>query len=169
MPNENVTACLTLILELLIFCARISVSALNQRNVIKVTGPTKGDVWIPGQTSYPITWTQSKFSFKWNIELLDNEENKVADISTGLSEFNEVEMIHRWLVPQGVQSGNYKIKICASASPDDCSSSDLFSIRKSEGKSKKKKKTYPFVKSLNYVRTCTMQDFGVFIHCALDI
>ena len=150
MSNKNVTACLTLILEVLIFCARISVSALNQRNVITVTEPTKDDVWIPGQTSYPITWTQSKFSFKWNIVLLDNEQNKVADISTGLSEFNEVEMIHRWLVPQSLQTRNYKTQICASASPDDCGGSDSFSIRKSEGKSKSKKK-HSFVKSLNYV------------------
>ena len=136
MSNENVTAHLTLALELLIFFARISVCALNQRNVITVTEPAKGNIWISGQTSYPITWTQSKFSFKWNIVLLDKDQNKVVDISTGLSEFNEAKMIHNWLVPQSVQTGNYKIKICASASPDDCGSSDPFSIQNSEGKVK---------------------------------
>ena len=65
---------------------------------------------------------------------MDNEENKVADISTGLSEFNEDQMIHHWLIPQSIQTGSYKVQICASSSPDDCGSSDSFLIRNHEGK-----------------------------------
>lgn len=134
MLLEKITAYLALVLELFIFCARTGQCALNQQNKITVTEPGKDAIWISGQNSYPITWSQSKFSFKWNIALMDNEENKVADISTGLSEFNEDQMIHHWLIPQGIQTGSYKVQICASSSPDDCGSSDSFLIRNHEGK-----------------------------------
>ena len=133
MLLENLRTCLTLVLELFFFFAQFGKSAQDQRNIITVIEPGKGAIWLSGQHSYPITWSQSKFSFKWNIVLLDSEENKVADISTGLSEFNEGTMIHQWLVPQSVQTGSYKIQICVSSSPDDCGNSESFSIRKSEG------------------------------------
>lgn len=131
---ENATAFFTVLLEFLIFCVQICECAVNQHNVITVTQPAKDAIWISGQTSYLITWTQSKFSFKWNIALLDREKNRVTDISTGLSEFNEIEMAHHWLVPQSIQSGSYRVEICASTSSEDCGSSELFSIRNGEGK-----------------------------------
>ncbi|KAK2551006.1 Lysine-specific demethylase JMJ21, partial [Acropora cervicornis] len=110
----------------------ISECTANKRNLINVTEPEESDIWITGQTSYSIAWTQSKFSFKWDIALLDRQRNKVSDISKGLSEFDDFKMTHNWLIPQSIQSGNYRIEICASGSPDDCGSSCSFSIRNSK-------------------------------------
>ena len=134
MLLKNLTSCFTLVLELFVFFARISECSTNQQNVITITEPGKDAIWISGQNPYPITWSQSKFTFKWNIVLLDNDENKVADISTGLSEFNEVKMRHQWIVPTSIQTGKYRIRICATNTPEDCGSSDSFSIRNSKGK-----------------------------------
>lgn len=116
----------------------ISECTANKRNLINVTEPEENDIWITAQTSYSIAWTQSKFSFKWDIALLDRERNKVSDISKGLSEFDEFKMTHNWLIPQSIQSGNYRIEICASGSPDDCGSSYSFSIKNSKGEGKEK-------------------------------
>lgn len=126
--------CFSLSLQLFIIQERICECTKSQGNVITVTEPGKDAIWISGPNSYPITWSQSKFSFKWNIVLFDNERNKITDISTGLREFNEVEMTHQWLVPLSVQSGSYKIQICATSVPEECGSSDVFSIRNSKGK-----------------------------------
>lgn len=115
----------------------ISECTTNKRNLINVTEPEENDIWITAQTSYSIAWTQSKFSFKWDIALLDRERNKVSDISKGLSEFDEFKMTHNWLIPQSIKSGNYRIEICASGSPDDCGSSYSFSIRSSKGEGEK--------------------------------
>lgn len=124
---------LTLVTELFVF-SRLCESALNTRNTITVSQPERGAVWISGHSSYPIAWTQSKFCFKWNIELLDNEENKVVEITSGLSEFKDDVMKHSWLVPQTIQSGNYRIKICENSAPETCGNSGSFSIRNSKGK-----------------------------------
>lgn len=123
-----------LLAAMVISVIEISECTANKRNLINVTEPEESDIWITGQTSYSIAWTQSKFSFKWDIALLDRERNKVSDISKGLSEFDDFKMTHNWLIPQSIQSGNYRIEICASGSPDDCGSSYPFSIRNSKGK-----------------------------------
>lgn len=123
-----------LLAAMFISVIEISECTANKRNLINVTEPEESDIWITGQTSYSIAWTQSKFSFKWDIALLDRERNKVSDISKGLSEFDDFKMTHNWLIPQSIQSGNYRIEICASGSPDDCGSSYPFSIRNSKGK-----------------------------------
>lgn len=133
MLLENLIACFTLVTELFFF-SRLCESAVNSRNTITVNEPEKGAIWILEQTSYPIIWTQSKFCFKWNIELLDNEENKVVEISSGLSEFSEGTMRHVWLIPHTVPSGDYRVRICEHSAPEICGNSDLFSIRSSEGK-----------------------------------
>jgi len=122
-----------LLAAMFISVIEISECTANKRNLINVTEPEESDIWITGQTSYSIAWTQSKFSFKWDIALLDRERNKVSDISKGLSEFDDFKMTHNWLIPQSIQSGNYRIEICASGSPDDCGSSSSFSIRNSKG------------------------------------
>lgn len=88
---------------------------------------------MSGQHSYPIIWTQSKFCFKWDIELLDNEERKIAQISTGLSEFKEGSMRHIWLVPPTIQNGDYLIKICENSAPETCGKSSSFFIRTTKG------------------------------------
>ncbi|XP_068724426.1 bifunctional arginine demethylase and lysyl-hydroxylase PSR-like [Montipora capricornis] len=129
---RSVTFVRLFMVRLFIFGVEIFECALNQGNVIHVTEPGESDIWISGQTSYPIAWTQSKNSFKWNIALLDEKRNKVTDISEGLSEFNELKMIHHWLIPQSIQSGYYRIEICDSGSPSDCGSSNSFSIRNKE-------------------------------------
>lgn len=123
-----------LLAAMFISVIELSECTANKRNLINVTEPEESDIWITGQTSYSIAWTQSKFSFKWDIALLDRERNKVRDISKGLSEFDDFKMTHNWLIPQSIQSGNYRIEICASGSPDDCGSSYPFSIRNSKGK-----------------------------------
>ena len=123
-----------LLAAMFISVIEISECTANKRNLINVTEPEESDIWITGQTSYSIAWTQSKFSFKWDIALLDRQRNKVSDISKGLSEFDDFKMTHNWLIPQSIQSGNYRIEICASGSPDDCGSSCSFSIRNSKGK-----------------------------------
>lgn len=123
-----------LLTAMFISVIELSECTANKRNLINVTEPEESDIWITGQTSYSIAWTQSKFSFKWDIALLDRERNKVSDISKGLSEFDDFKMTHNWLIPQSIQSGNYRIEICASGSPDDCGSSYPFSIRNSKGK-----------------------------------
>lgn len=123
-----------LLAAMFISVIELSECTANKRNLINVTEPEESDIWITGQTSYSIAWTQSKFSFKWDIALLDRERNKVSDISKGLSEFDDFKMTHNWLIPQSIQSGNYRIEICASGSPDDCGSSYPFSIRNSKGK-----------------------------------
>ena len=133
MLLENLVLRLTLATELLFF-SRLCESALNQRNIITVSQPERGDVWISGHNSYPIAWTQSKYCFKWNIELLDNEENKVVEISSGLSEFKDDTMRYTWLVPQTIQSGSYRVKICENSAPETCGNSGSFSIRNSKGK-----------------------------------
>lgn len=126
--------CFAFSLQLFIIQVGICECAKNQGNVITVTEPGKDAIWISGPNSYSITWSQSKFSFKWNIVLLDSERNKITDISTGLREFNEAKMTHQWLVPSSVQSGSYRIQICATSVPDECGSSDVFSIRNSKSK-----------------------------------
>ena len=133
MLLENLIACFALVTDLLI-SSRLCEGALNTRNIITVNEPERGAIWISGQHSYPITWTQSKFCFKWNIELLDTEEKKIAEISTGLSEFNEGQMRHVWLVPSTIQTGDYRIKICENSAPETCGNSESFSIRNSKGK-----------------------------------
>lgn len=133
MLLENLIVRLTLVTELFFF-RRLCESAQKPGNVITVSEPESGTTWISGHNSYPITWTQSKSCFKWNIELLDNEENKVVEISSGLSEFKEGTMRHIWLVPQTIQSGDYRIKICENSAPETCGSSGTFTIRNSKGK-----------------------------------
>ena len=130
---ENLVVRLRFVTELFFF-SRLCESALSQGNVITISQPERGAVWISGHNSYPITWTQSKYCFKWNIELLDSEENKVVEISVGLSEFKDDAMKHSWLVPQTIQSGSYRIKICENSAPETCGNSGSFTIRKSNGK-----------------------------------
>ena len=129
----NLVVRLTLVIELFFF-SRLCESTLNPRNIITISQPERGAVWISGHNLYPIAWTQTKFCFKWNIELLDSEENKVAEVSSGLSEFKDDLMKHSWLVPQTIQSGSYRIKICENSAPESCGNSGSFSIRNSNGK-----------------------------------
>ena len=105
----------------------------NVRNIITLTNPEKHAVWVIGQNSNSISWSQSKFCFKWNIELLDNQHNKVLDISIGLSEFKEGVMRHHWMVPMTVQSGDYRIRICESNSADSCGVSETLFIKNKKG------------------------------------
>ena len=133
LENHRPILFFMLLAKMFIFVIEISECTANKRNLINVTEPEEGDIWITGQTSYSIAWTQSKFSFKWDIALLDRERNKVSDISKGLSEFHELKMTHHWLIPQSTHSGSYRIEICASGSPGDCGSSHSFSIRNSKG------------------------------------
>ena len=133
LDNHRSVLFFMLLAAIFVSVIEISECTANKRNLINVTEPEESDIWITGQTSYSIAWTQSKFSFKWDIALLDRQRNKVSDISKGLSEFDDFKMTHNWLIPQSIQSGNYRIEICASGSPDDCGSSSSFSIRNSEG------------------------------------
>jgi len=133
MLLETLVLRLTLVMELFFF-SRFCESALSPGNIITISQPERGAVWISGHNSYPIEWTQSKFCFKWNIELLDIEENKVVEISSGLSEFKDDTMKHSWLVPQTIQSGSYRIKICENSAPETCGNSGSFTIRNSNGK-----------------------------------
>ncbi|PFX23498.1 Lysine-specific demethylase 8, partial [Stylophora pistillata] len=119
---------LALVIDLLV-PSLLCEGALNSKNNITVIEPVKGAIWMSGQHSYPIIWTQSKFCFKWNIELLDHEERKIAQISTGLSEFKEGSMRHAWLVPPTIQNGDYLIKICENSAPETCGRSSSFFIR----------------------------------------
>ena len=136
MLLENVVVRLTLVTALFFF-SRLCESTLNTRNIIKISQPERGAVWISGHNSYPIAWTQSKFCFKWNIELLDSKENKVVEISSGLSEFKDDTMKHSWLVPPTIQSGSYRIKICENNAPETCGNSGSFTIRNGNGKKTK--------------------------------
>lgn len=133
MLLENLIVRLTLVTELFFF-RRLCECTLKPRNVITVSEPERGAIWLSGQNSYPITWSQSKSCFKWNIDLLDNEENKVVEISSGLSEYKEGTMKHIWLVPHSIQSGDYRIKVCENSYPETCGKSGTFTIRNSKGK-----------------------------------
>ena len=133
MLLKSVVVRLTLVTELFLF-SRLCESTANPRNIIKISQPERGAVWISGHNSYPIAWTQSKFCFKWNIELLDSKENKVVEISSGLSEFKDDTMKHSWLVPQTIQSGSYRIKICENSAPETCGNSGSFTIKNGNGK-----------------------------------
>ena len=133
MLLKSVVVRLTLVTELFLF-SRLCESTVNPRNIIKISQPERGAVWISGHNSYPIAWTQSKFCFKWNIELLDSKENKVVEISSGLSEFKDDTMKHSWLVPQTIQSGSYRIKICENSAPETCGNSGSFTIKNGNGK-----------------------------------
>ena len=133
MLLKSVVVRLTLVTELFLF-SRLCESTVNPRNIIKISQPERGAVWISGHNSYPIAWTQSKFCFKWNMELLDSKENKVVEISSGLSEFKDDTMKHSWLVPQTIQSGSYRIKICENSAPETCGNSGSFTIKNGNGK-----------------------------------
>ena len=133
MLLKSVVVRLTLVTELFLF-SRLCESTVNPRNIIKISQPERGAVWISGHNSYPIAWTQSKFCFKWNIELLDSKENKVLKISSGLSEFKDDTMKYSWLVPQTIQSGSYRIKICENSAPETCGNSGSFTIKNGNGK-----------------------------------
>lgn len=133
MLLENLIVRLTLVTELFFF-RRLCECTLKPRNIITVSEPERGAIWLSGQNSYPITWSQSKSCFKWNIDLLDNEENKVVEISSGLSEYKEGTMKRIWLVPHSIQSGDYRIKVCENSSPETCGHSGTFTIRNSKGK-----------------------------------
>ena len=133
MLLENLVVRLTLVIELFFF-SRFCESVLNPGNMITISQPERGAVWISGHNSYSIEWTQSKFCFKWNIELLDSENNKVVEISSGLSEFKDDMMKHSWLVPQTIQSGSYRIQICENSAPETCGNSGSFTIRNGNGK-----------------------------------
>jgi len=132
MMLENLVVRMTFVAELFFF-SRLCDSAVDPGNIITISQPQRGAVWISGHNSYPIAWTQSKFCFKWNIELLDSEENKVVEISSGLSEFKDDMMKHSWLVPQTIQSGSYHIKICENSAPETCGDSGSFTIRNGNG------------------------------------
>ena len=133
MLLKSVVVRLTLVTELFLF-SRLCESIVNPRNLIKISQPERGAVWISGHNSYPIAWTQSKFCFKWNIELLDSKENKIVEISSGSSEFKDDTMKHSWLVPQTIQSGSYRIKICENSAPETCGNSGSFTIKNGNGK-----------------------------------
>ena len=56
------------------------------------------------------------------------------EISSGLSVFKDDTMKHSWLVPQTIQSGSYRIKICENSAPETCGNSGSFIIKNGNGK-----------------------------------
>ena len=61
LENHRPILFVMLLAKMFIFVIEISECTANKRNLINVTEPEEGDIWITGQTSYSIAWTQSKF------------------------------------------------------------------------------------------------------------
>ena len=119
----------SVVLICLLFSVRhVELSDIPPGNEIRVSEPGKNTVWLPGQNSFSITWTQSMFCFRWNIELLDTEKSRVVEVSTSLSEFKEGAMEYQWLVPSTILPGVYHIKVSDASSPSHFGISESFIV-----------------------------------------
>jgi hypothetical protein len=97
---------------------------------IEVIEPNEDTVWLIGSNSFRVTWTQTKTTFQWDIELFNRDmTEKILDICKSVSEYKEREMSYNWLIPDSVSNGTYVVRVKDAHNGVNYGDSQPFTIR----------------------------------------